>query len=181
MAACFYRAAQLCIQGFDRVRGVDDAPDRDGKRKERDDLGPVAPPALGDGRIFAPPRAGVEGVERRLAGFGVLGAIDRPQFAGDRLASFQEANSMEWRIKCTMQVCTTVSGKTALIASGEPFSPSTTATRISPMPRFLSSFMTRGTVRNLVCGAIVKPQEVSYGNQEGYTGRATFGTRSPAG
>src|SRR3954470_19017219 len=32
-----------------------------------------------------------------------------------------------------------------------------------------------GTVRNLVCGAIVKPQEGSYGDQEGYTGRATFG------
>jgi hypothetical protein len=28
----------------------------------------------------------------------------------------------------------------------------------------------RGTVRNLVCGAIVKPQEASYGDQEGYTG-----------
>jgi hypothetical protein len=27
-----------------------------------------------------------------------------------------------------------------------------------------------GTVRNLVCGAIVKPQEASYGDQEGYTG-----------
>src|SRR5215204_5236604 len=37
-------------------------------------------------QLLAPPRAGVEGVERRLAGFGVLGAIDRPQFAGDRLA-----------------------------------------------------------------------------------------------
>src|SRR5829696_159478 len=59
------------------------------------------------------------------------------------LRSFQEANSMEWRIRCTMQVCTTVSGKTALIASGKPLSPSTTAMRISPMPRFLSSFMTR--------------------------------------
>jgi hypothetical protein len=28
----------------------------------------------------------------------------------------------------------------------------------------------QGTVRNLVCGAIVKPQEASYGDQEGYTG-----------
>src|SRR5215204_4924635 len=60
---------------------------------------------------------------------------------------------MEWRIRCTMQVCTTVSGKTALIASGKPFSPSTTAMRISPMPRFLSSFMTRS--QNLA------PSEVS--------------------
>jgi hypothetical protein len=30
--------------------------------------------------------------------------------------------------------------------------------------------MRAGTVRNLVCGAIVKPQEASYGDQEGYTG-----------
>jgi hypothetical protein len=30
--------------------------------------------------------------------------------------------------------------------------------------------------RNFVCGAIVKPQEASYGSQEGYTGRAAFGT-----
>src|SRR5829696_1258491 len=37
------------------------------------------------------------------------------------LRSFQEANSKEWRIRCTMQVCTTVSGKTALIASGKSF------------------------------------------------------------
>src|SRR5215207_8614340 len=74
------------------------------------------------------------------------------------LRSFQEANSMEWRIRCTMQVCTTVSGKTALIASGKPFSPSTTAMRISPMPRFLSSFMTRS--QNLA------PSEVSIHSRE---------------
>jgi hypothetical protein len=33
-----------------------------------------------------------------------------------------------------------------------------------------NDFETLGTVRNLVCGAIVKPQEASYGDQEGYTG-----------
>ena len=33
-----------------------------------------------------------------------------------------------------------------------------------------------GTVRNLVCRAIVKPQEAGYGDQEGHTGRAAFGT-----
>ena len=35
------------------------------------------------------------------------------------------------------------SGKTARIASGKPFSPSTTAISMSSTPRFLSSFMTR--------------------------------------
>jgi hypothetical protein len=33
-----------------------------------------------------------------------------------------------------------------------------------------------GTVRNLVCRAIVKPQEAGYGDQEGHTGRTAFGT-----
>ena len=48
MAARFYGATQLRVQGFDCVGGVDDPPDRDGERKERDDLGPIAPPALGN-------------------------------------------------------------------------------------------------------------------------------------
>lgn len=42
-----------------------------------------------------------------------------------------------------MQVWTTVSGKAALIASGKPFRPSTTAIRMAATPRFRSSFMTR--------------------------------------
>src|SRR5829696_9208615 len=57
--------------------------------------------------------------------------------------SFHETNSSECRIRCTTQVWMIVSGKTALIASGNPFRPSTTAMRMSPTPRFLSSFMTR--------------------------------------
>ena len=36
-----------------------------------------------------------------------------------------------------------VCGKTALMASGNPFRPSTTAMRMSWAPRFFSSFMTR--------------------------------------
>ena len=42
-----------------------------------------------------------------------------------------------------MQVCTVASGKTARIASGNPLSPSTTATRMSSVPRFFNSFITR--------------------------------------
>src|ERR1700730_16853916 len=67
--------------------------------------------------------------------------------------SFHDAKSMELRMRCTMQVCTIVCGKTALIASGKPFRPSTTAMRMSPTPRFFSSFMTRS--QNLA------PSEVS--------------------
>jgi len=41
-----------------------------------------------------------------------------------------------------MQVCTTVSGNTEVIASGKPLSPSTTAIRMSLTPRALSSLTT---------------------------------------
>ena len=41
-----------------------------------------------------------------------------------------------------MQVCTAASGNTDSIACGKPFSPSTTAIRISFVPRDLSSFIT---------------------------------------
>ena len=33
----------------------------------------------------------------------------------------------------------------------------------------------RGTVRNLVCGAILTPMEGAYGNQEGHPGRFAGG------
>lgn len=42
-----------------------------------------------------------------------------------------------------MQVWTTVSGNTEVIASGKPLSPSTTAIRMSWTRRFLSSLITR--------------------------------------
>src|SRR3954469_1225118 len=42
-----------------------------------------------------------------------------------------------------MQIWTVASGKTAVIASGKPFRPSTTAISTSSTPRFLSSVMTR--------------------------------------
>src|SRR4051812_44552642 len=57
--------------------------------------------------------------------------------------SFQETKSRLWRSRWTMQVCTVACGKTAVIASGKPFRPSTTATSTSSTPRFFSSFMMR--------------------------------------
>ncbi len=42
-----------------------------------------------------------------------------------------------------MQVWAMASGNTARIASGNPFSPSMTASRMSSAPRFFSSFRTR--------------------------------------
>src|SRR5512132_801711 len=53
------------------------------------------------------------------------------------LRSFQLVKASEFRIRCTMQVCIVVSGKTAPIASGKPFRPSTTAIRMSFTPRGL--------------------------------------------
>ena len=44
--------------------GVNDAPHSDGKGEERDDMLPVAPPALRDCRILAAPDAGVEILQR---------------------------------------------------------------------------------------------------------------------
>src|SRR4051794_33661261 len=63
------------------------------------------------------------------------------------------------------------------------------ARRLSPdllsMVRPLSDRRPRGpgggTVGNLVCGAIVKPQEAGYGDQEGHVGRAFVGARSEGG
>src|SRR4029077_14050324 len=43
----------------------------------------------------------------------------------------------------------TVCGKTALMASGKPFRPSTTAIRMSWAPRFFSSFITRSQLGTL--------------------------------
>jgi transposase len=40
---------------------------------------------------------------------------------------------------------------------------------------FDAIFEWEGTIRNLVCGAIVTPMEGDYGYQEGHIGRASFG------
>lgn len=47
------------------------------------------------------------------------------------LRSFQDTKLSELRIRCTMQICPVVCGKTAPIASGKPFSPSITASILS--------------------------------------------------
>ena len=62
------------------------------------------------------------------------------------LRSFHDTNhdtkSSQLRIRWTMQVWTAACGKTAAIASGKPFRPSTTAIRMSSTPRAFKSFMT---------------------------------------
>src|SRR3954453_23912960 len=83
MTPRFDSAAQLRIQSLNRVRRVDDPPHRYGKGEERNDLGPVAPPAPGDRRIFSSPSAGIDGVERPFASLCILGAVDRLQLGRD--------------------------------------------------------------------------------------------------
>ena len=88
MASRSHGAPQFGVQGFDGVRGVNDAPHSDGKGEERDDMLPVAPPALCDCRMRAAPDAGVEILERPAGHVRVRRPVDRFEFSGDRLAVF---------------------------------------------------------------------------------------------
>jgi hypothetical protein len=54
------------------------------------------------------PVAGLEVLQSLPASFGIFGSVDRAQRRHDGLAVFQDTNSSEWRIRCTMQVWTTV-------------------------------------------------------------------------
>src|SRR5512144_746739 len=78
--------AKLGIQAFYSSRGVDDPADIVWKREEWDDLRPVSPPGLGDGRIFLAPCAFGKVFEGELTGIGVLGLVDLLQRRGNRLA-----------------------------------------------------------------------------------------------
>src|SRR3954463_15614338 len=51
--------------------------------------------------------------------------------AATGLRSFQDTKLRLWRSRWTMQVCPVACGKTAVIASGKPFRPSTTASSTS--------------------------------------------------
>src|SRR5579872_5295774 len=70
----------------DLIRRVNDPTHGLREGEERNDLAPVAPPALGDGGILAPPGPGIELVELLLGSLGVLGPVDLPQRRGDGLA-----------------------------------------------------------------------------------------------
>src|SRR3954465_3840434 len=80
------RPAQLGIERLDGIGGVQNSSDLSGKSIKRDDLGPGAPPALADGRVFAAPGALLEGTERGLAGFGVNRPVDVLERRRNRLS-----------------------------------------------------------------------------------------------
>src|SRR6478609_8149590 len=92
-------ATQLRVQRLDCIGGVDDPPDAFGESEERNDEFPVAVPALRDGRILAAPLTLREILEGSLAGGGIGGAIDSAQRHATALRSFQDAKSIEWRIR----------------------------------------------------------------------------------
>ena len=103
----------------------------------------MAPPALGNGDIAQAPFACFEGNQRVFGSLGIDGAINSLRSVANGLRSFHDTKSMLLRSKWTMHVWTMASGNTAVIASGKPLRPSTTASMISSVPRFLSSFITR--------------------------------------
>ena len=89
MASRSHGAPQFGVQGFDGVRGVNDAPHSDGKKAKNGMKPlPVAPPALRDCRILAAPDAGVEILQRPAGHVRVRRPVDRFEFSGDRLAVF---------------------------------------------------------------------------------------------
>src|SRR3954465_12010771 len=80
------RPAQLGIERLDGIGGVQNSSDLSGKSIKRDDLGPGAPPALANGRVFLAPGALLEGSERGLAGFGVNRPVDVLERRRNRLS-----------------------------------------------------------------------------------------------
>src|SRR5215472_2091904 len=113
-----------------------------GEGIERNDLGPGAAPALADGRVFLAPGALLEGSQCGFAGVGVDRPINLLERRGDGLAVFpgDEIEAVAQQVNdASLNRCVR---ETAVIASGKPLRPSTTAIRTSSTPRFFSSFMT---------------------------------------
>jgi hypothetical protein len=80
------RAAQFGVKRLDGVRRVNDPANRGGKGKKRNDMLPVSPPTLRDGRIFLTPGRSVKLTEGLFAGVGIFRPIDFLQFGGDEFA-----------------------------------------------------------------------------------------------
>ena len=85
MPAGLDRLADLAVHRLDRVGRVDDLAQVLGQRQKRDDVLPAGPPTVGDHRVAGAPFL-VEALELCERGFGVGGAVDRPQVLGQRPA-----------------------------------------------------------------------------------------------
>jgi hypothetical protein len=103
------------VQGLDCVGGLDHLADAGREGEEWSDVLPGPAPDLADRRVSLAP-FGLELLEPQQCHIGVLGAVDRLDGGQDRLAVFQDTKARLLRIRCTMQVCTTVCGNTDVIA-----------------------------------------------------------------
>ena len=84
---------------------------------------PGVAPGLDDWRELLAPLL-LERLERRQAWSASIGGVDRPEILGDLVVLRGAGRSAGYaRMRCTMQVCTVVFGKTASIASGKPCQP----------------------------------------------------------
>lgn len=81
-----HSTAQLGVQRLDGVRGVDDPANLLGEPLELDYLSPGPSPTLGDGGVFPPPIAVLEGLQRGLTGVSIDRPVDLLQPSGDELA-----------------------------------------------------------------------------------------------
>jgi len=77
VATRLHDLAQLHVQALDRVGGVEETPNLDVIREDRQHMGPVSAPERGDRRILEAPRALGEGVERRDGRRLGRGLVDR--------------------------------------------------------------------------------------------------------
>src|SRR5512134_362413 len=76
MASGSDRPAQLGVQAFDGVRGVNNPANVIWKSEERDHLRPISLPGLSDGGIFLSPWAISKVIELCQSGFGILGLVN---------------------------------------------------------------------------------------------------------
>jgi hypothetical protein len=88
-----------------------------------------------------PPRASSKASSASRASFASLALWTAFDEAATDFRPFRERNAGEWRTRRTTQVCAVICGKAAVIASGKPFKPSTTAIRMSATSRLRGSFM----------------------------------------
>ncbi len=85
MALVANALAHTTVQVLNGIRGVDHFAYRRGKSEERDDLRPVAPPALRDRQEALAPGTGLEFGERLFSRLHIVGLVNRLEGLGQRL------------------------------------------------------------------------------------------------
>ena len=86
MALIANALAYAAVQALNGIGGVDDLAHRPRKGEERDDLRPVAPPALRHRRKASTPYAVLEVAQRLFRSLGMVCLVDGLERLGQRLA-----------------------------------------------------------------------------------------------